>query len=113
MVLMAGGPVIFCVFAVLPKSARMAVAAGAAGLALWAFHELLPPVTGSDPAGNAMASGYRALAFYSAIWGCLAAFVMNVLWLRYPDLVARRGVRVTVYAVLFPVSAALFLLVLI
>ncbi|UWQ90759.1 hypothetical protein K3727_18665 [Rhodobacteraceae bacterium M382] len=67
------GPVVFVVMAFFPKSRGLGVGAVLAAFGVVALHESLPAIIGSDAAGNGMASGFRAIGFYSLASGLLFA----------------------------------------
>ncbi|SLN58704.1 hypothetical protein ROA7450_03026 [Roseovarius albus] len=69
------GPVIFLISLVLPKSYKSALIYAVLAAIVFIVHAFLPAVTGSDPAGNAMASGFRAIMYFSAVAGLIFAAI--------------------------------------
>ena len=67
------GPIVYLVMGVLPKTRVLAVCAALGALGVVGLHTILPALTGSDAAGNGMASGYRAIGYYSLASGLLFA----------------------------------------
>ncbi|WP_424980323.1 hypothetical protein [Leisingera sp. S232] len=102
---LAGVPV-FAVLALVPQ-ARAGVFLGlAAAAAIWAAHQMLPPVTGSDAAGNAMAKGFRAFLYASAAGGGAAACLFHLTRIAWPA-VGSRGVRIFRFVFFLAVSIPL------
>ncbi len=84
-IFVAGVPV-FVVLSVIP-AARLGLAASlivGAGIIAYSFG--LAPITGSDPAGNAMSNGYRGILHISAAGGAGVAALYHLTCIYIPRL---------------------------
>ncbi|WP_120499311.1 hypothetical protein [Roseovarius sp. EL26] len=80
LILFTPGPIIFLISLALSKSYKSALIYAALGIIVFTIHTFLPPITGSDAAGNGMASGFRAILYFSAVAGLIFAAIYAALY---------------------------------